>query len=213
MCDYIYFNKRANFDTFKIGDKRIILYDDHRSILNILFYAKDKGLIESTPNIISFDYHDDAVPPSEERVNKLKAFRDNNPTLKQMWDFVEFELRILDDDWLTNGCELGLINNAIIIGAVEFPNIEKLENNIYKDHKDKDHELYAISHLDISLDDRGCIGDFTNCYPYYQRVREILQFNEDNSFTFKDEVYPFILDFDLDCFSDEFVNRKIFKEI
>lgn len=207
MNDYLNFNLRSNYDSFPIHNRRIILYDDHRSILNVLFFGREKGLLTKPPNIVTFDFHDDAVKPTEEKLAQIIEFKSKKPTIEEFWNFVEFELRTLDDDWLLIGCEFDLINHVINIGAEEYYNIENLENGIYLDHQGKEHEIFQISHLDSSLSERGILGDFVKSD---ERVREILQFNTHNTFNFDNvDIYPFILDFDLDCFSCKCVDRTI----
>jgi hypothetical protein len=207
MNDYLYFNNRSNYDTFAFNGKRIILYDDHRSILNVLFFGRENGLLAAVPNIVTFDYHDDAISPSEEQLNRIIKFKTTKPSIEEFWGFVEFKLRALDDDWITTGFEFELINHVVNIGAEDYPNIGNETNKIYKDHNGINHEIHLLSHFDSSLSERGILGDFMK---NDERVREILQFNIDNSFNFGDQdVYPYILDFDLDCFSCKCVDRII----
>lgn len=209
MKDFLYFNHRSNYDTFSFSGKRIILYDDHRSILNVLFFAKKMGLFKKTPNIITFDYHDDSIIPTDTKLNRLKELQQSELTIESFWNYVEFEISPLDDDWMTIGCELGLINNAIIFGTEQYHNVSSFKNK-YKDQNGKVHEIYALSHLDDELDERGTLGDYVKCEKSYLRTRQILQFNENNTQDFSEaEIYPFILDFDLDCFSYDCVNRRI----
>lgn len=40
---------RTNINTYTFRDKHIILYDDHRTLLNILFEAKKLGEFTETP--------------------------------------------------------------------------------------------------------------------------------------------------------------------
>ena len=43
-------------------DRRIVLYDDHRTLLNVLYVSMHEGLFSDTvTNVVSFDRHDDAV--------------------------------------------------------------------------------------------------------------------------------------------------------
>ncbi len=207
MAEYIDFNLRTNYDTFSYKGKRIILYEDHRCILNVLYYAKLNKLIEKVPNLIYFDYHDDSITPHPEQIEIINKFIKKSPSFEEFMNFVEFKTRILDDDWLITGMEMGLINHSINIGGVAMYNKDSFEDNIYKDKNGNEHELYYISHLDSALSDRGCICDHVIKENYYKRVREIFQFNEKNDQTFNSEnVYPFVLDFDLDCFSCEVVD-------
>ena len=55
-------NQYANFDTFSYRDKTIILYDDHRCLLTVLYEAQRLGIIDNETNLVTFDRHDDARP-------------------------------------------------------------------------------------------------------------------------------------------------------
>lgn len=210
MTKYFELSFRSNYNTYNYQNKKIILYDDHRCILNVLFFAKTKGLLIEAPNIIYYDKHDDCIKPRKEQLKKIKTFTKSNPSFENFMKFVEFKIRHSDDDWLTTGMEMGLINHAINIGGSVIHNIESLANNVYTDHKNNKHEIYSISHLDFELGERGCIGDLYEKEPYYKRVREIMQFNLKNDFKFSAEsIYPLILDFDLDCFTGEIAGRTI----
>lgn len=65
--------------------------------------------------------------------------------------------------------------------------------------------MYSLGHLDCALSARGCLGDFCICQPYYKRAREVIGYNLTNDHEYVDEEcqHPFILDFDLDCFSGQ----------
>lgn len=202
---------RANINVYRYNEKYIILYDDHRTILNILFQAQKIGIFAQTPNLIYFDYHDDACEnaPKSELLKKIGVKSLDKATDKQFWSFVEFELGSLDDDWLLTGMELDLIKDAIVIGAEQDHNIGALGGKPYISENGIEHELYSISHLSNSLDSRGCLGDSLLKEPYYQRVRNIMQYNTDDNRRFETNIYPFVLDFDLDCFSTECRNKTM----
>lgn len=199
----------ANMKVFSFGNKHIVLYDDHRSILNVLFEAKKTGLFNTTPNIIFFDSHDDACNPeirSGDLFEKWGVDRIGDVSSKEFWSFVEFDLSGLDDDWLLAGMELDLINHAVVIGQHENNNIQSM-NNRYESTDGKVHELFDIPHLNWSIGSRGCLGDNVIKQPFYKNVRNIFEYNQPpfGSYDkFSTEVTkPFVLDFDLDCFTTE----------
>lgn len=200
---------RSNIETYIYDGKYIIVYDDHRCLLNVLFEAFKLGMFTSCPNIIYFDRHDDACNPNIKKselferwgVTELKDVSSPN-----FWSFVEFDLGHLDDDWLLAGMELGLINNAVVIGPQDNSNILTL-NNHFVSTDDYIHEIYSISHIKSSIGCRGCLGDSVIKEPYYNAVRNIFEYNQPpygRYYKFSDEVTsPFVLDFDLDCFTTE----------
>ena len=58
ICQLAWFN---NVNTYNYRDKHVVLYDDHRNILNVIFESTKLNLFsEKVPNIIYFDHHDDA---------------------------------------------------------------------------------------------------------------------------------------------------------
>lgn len=195
-------SKRANINTYLFHDKHIIVYDDHRALLNVLFEAKRLGVFTKTPNLVYFDLHDDAcaVPPRSQLLEKMGVADLSQATNKQFWSFVEFDLGVLDDDWLLAGMELDLIKDAILIGQEKNHHIEDL-NGCYTSEDGIIHKVYSISHLSSSLGCRGCLGDSIIKEPYYQNVRDIMQFHE-GRFDGGD-INPLVLDFDLDCFTTE----------
>lgn len=200
---------RSNVEVYGFDGKYIIVYDDHRFLLNVLFEAFKLGMFASCPNIIFFDRHDDACNPN---IKKEELFKRWGVTeLKEVcspvfWSFVEFDLGCLDDDWLLAGMELGLINNAVVIGQQDNSNIRALDNHFVSTDGNT-HEIYSINHINSSIGCKGCLGDSVIKEPYYNAVRDIFEYNQPpyrRDYKFSDEVAtPFVLDFDLDCFTTE----------
>lgn len=206
-------SNHTNIEVYSFHDKYIILYDDHRSILNVLFETKKLGLFSTTPNIIFFDKHDDACNPqinAKDLFEKWGIERIEDVSSRDFWSFVEFDLSGLDDDWLLAGMELGLINHAVVIGQTENSNMRDL-NNLFESSDGEVHELFDIYHLNYSLGSRGCLGDNVIKEPYYENVRNIFEYNQPpygryDKFS-KEVTNPIVLDFDLDCFTTECENN------
>lgn len=203
----------TNIEAYAFRDKYIVLYDDHRSILNVLFEAKKLDLFNTTPNLIFFDRHDDACDPnicSKDLYKKWGVNKIEEVSSREFWSFVEFDLNVLDDDWLLAGMELGLINHAVVIGQKENSNMCSM-NHQFKSLDGEVHELFDISHLNWSIGSRGCLGDSIIKEPYYENIRNIFEYNQPpygryDKFS-KDVTKPFVLDFDLDCFTTECENK------
>lgn len=217
-------SRHTNIEVYYYNSKNIILYDDHRSILNVLFEAKKIDFFEKTPNLIFFDRHDDACNPDIKLKELLKKWNVKNikdvPS-RDFWSFVEFDLGGRDDDWLLAGMELDLIHHAVVIGQKENSNIKDM-NFEFKSSNGILHEMFDIPHLNDSLNCRGCLGDSVIKYPYYEKVRNIFEYNKPPYDSFpkfsKEVTYPFVLDFDLDCFTTDCEGKQyawpemIFKE-
>ena len=160
------------------NSKNIILYDDHRSILNVLFEVKKLNLFSKVPNLIFFDRHDDACNPNISAKDLLEKW--NVKTIEEVssrdfWSFVEFDLGGLDDDWLLAGMELGLINNAVVIGQNYNGNIKDM-NYEFQSSDNVSHDLFDIPHLNSSLDCRGFLGDSIS-NNFYEKIRDIFEYN------------------------------------
>lgn len=222
MADLFSLSNRSNINVYNYpdvyrrevdDDRRIIIYDDHRSIIDVLYYAEQEGHFnEGIPSVISFDQHDNSLPLSSKNKQRIKSIRKSCFTKRndeKVWQFVEFELRGLDDDWVRAGMELGLIKHYIGFGhhPIHASNIEEGYEH-YKTLDKEVHHLYSNGHLDNVLGDRGVIGD--DSYRFIQKHNDLLDDLQYHYGHFdRDAVYPFILDIDLDCFSTECSDNTI----
>lgn len=197
---FLDFRKRTNVEVKEYDDTPILLYEDHRVTLNVLKYGFEKGFFADPPNLICFDYHDDFLVPSC-GMKRMKSFYSNSPNERDFHDFVEFELSGSDDDWIITGLEFQLINDVILIGVEDDHNLP--DNNEYIDHLGNKHGVYSISHICNAIDNRGQLGDLSR-QTEFKDVRDCIQFNSNGDLNFNSgNVYPFILDIDLDCFSTD----------
>lgn len=212
--------QRANINHYTIStdygvEKDVLIYDDHRTLLNILFEIQKNKWIDGIPNLFYFDQHDDAVVPRGLSIEDRLAKFDNREICdidsKEFWAYTEFELSILDDDWLTAAFDFNLINDAVCIGVKKNDNIQ-FTNERYVDAEVK-HRLISIDHLGWEIGNRGLLADDfiqdeTSLY-----LRSLFHHN-----TNEPNKKPFILDFDLDCFSTDCLDytiawpEKLFRE-
>lgn len=208
----------TGIETFQIRRKDLVVFDDHRTTLDVIFEAHKLGLFNGTvPNLITFDYHEDCCPvlKKSQLLTKIGVQDVLKATSKQFWEFVEFELGKNDDDWISAAQELNLIKDVIIIGNEANNNVDNSEIILGEDGIE--HRRFSIPHLSFSLGNRGCLGDsMIDKEPYYKPIRDTMQYHND-AFD-DDDLYPFILDFDLDCFSVDIKGHqmawpeKIFRE-
>lgn len=191
----------SNIETYTYRDKHIILYDDHRWILNVIFEAmKLNSFNEQIPNVIYFDHHDDACY-TDVKLSKYGVDDILKLSSKDFWSLIEFELSSQDDDWVTAGMELGLINDVVCIGSETNHNINSWDNNTYKTATNIEHKGFCIGHLKWETGSRGVLGDSILKYPYYQKIRDVFGYKRSKSII--QPSIPYILDFDLDCFTTE----------
>lgn len=200
------FGGRANINHYSVetycGRKDVLIYDDHRTLFSILFSIQKHKLIEGLPNLIYFDQHDDAVTPLmsiEERLSSLNNGDIDKLADKRVWTYGEFELGIMDDDWLCAAMDLNLIKDAFLIGGRTNLNTGDIDAR-YNDEKDQ-HRLYDIEHLHVALNNRGILEDNF----YHEAPEDDVEYIR-SIFGVKGKQMdstPFVLDFDLDCFATE----------
>lgn len=200
---------RANINVHTIEidgvQKNVILYEDHRMILNVLYFARMKGILSMAPNLIYFDHHDDACEVSRYKTDKMKVLPISEDSFQTFWQFVEFSLSTLDDDWLWAGMSLDLIKNAVRVGGTQEDNIQRL-NEVFNV---QNQYLYSIDHLDSELGNRGCFTDrFSQHADEDRLIRGIFGKNWADEKIEEHDV-PFVLDFDLDCFTGEIDGKVI----
>lgn len=207
-------SQRANINVYTLqgirgndGGQHVVLYDDHRTILDVLYYAHQEGAFgEDIPSVISFDHHDDAVSLTEDQKRRICSLRDSLANERDnglMWQFVEFELSGMDDDWVRAGMEFGLIKHYIGFGhdEVDARNIENGYENYFSSDQ-VNHHIYSNGHPKWELGNRGVLGD--HFYSWQQKQQDIMDDLHFHNGRFENNpVMPFVLDIDLDCFACE----------
>lgn len=200
----------ANFEVYHYGETEIIIYDDHRCILTVLFEAKKLGIIDPYTNLITFDLHDDARPLTPDTVEALKELKTmdlDTISSRVFKSFVEFDCREFDDDWVNIGIELGLIDNIINIGCEENSNIKDWKNNIYIDLGGNRHSGFVLGHLRDELNQHGgSLADMA--IRGNDRIREILNYDHSSTYPLINDDANFVLDFDLDCFTTSCMGKR-----
>lgn len=193
---------RANVTVRQWRDKAIIIYDDHRWLLNVLFYLRKKKLLVK-PNFVFFDAHDDAAGCSRKYslLSKIGTTTLDEANEKQFLSFVEYDISPIDDNWLSVACELDMVGDVICIGNRHNDNIADI-NGHYVSEDGIQHNLYELSeNLEYELGSRGTLGDATKGLEY----AGIRSFFDSGEHVYKGigKVNPFVLDVDLDCFTLE----------
>ncbi len=198
---------RANIDVKHTDESDVVVYEDHRTILNVLFYLKTHTKIEFPVNVILFDDHDDACEPSKEALRKIKKFNKKTPTLSEFWSFTEFDLRYMDDDWIKAGMELNLIDTLFLFNSTQS---DLKFNETYKTQDFGTKKLYNLGNLWNALSHRGCLYDVIKRKEFGQLWEDFgwIYNKENGRFTFQ-PTKKFIVDFDLDCFATEVLGKRI----
>lgn len=195
--------RRSNIHHYTIESayfkKELILYDDHRCLLNILHEFNKQS--KEIPNLIYFDYHDDCVVPPisiQDRLNIFGSVNIKDVPPERFWNYTEFQLSTLDDDWLTAAMDFGFIENAVCVGVKKDNNVQKL-NQRYQGR----HTLFTMDHLDWEVGNRGKLGDTFKETEENIYLRTLFQYNKETL------EQPFLLDFDLDCFATDCLDKTI----
>jgi hypothetical protein len=198
---------RANVHHYRLRTKynpeptHVFVYEDHRYILNALRYARSQQWLNGPVNLVYFDYHDDAHPPIAPEPLRIQ-YANNLPGEEEFWQFVEWRLSTDDGDWLKTGMDVGLIQDALLIGGVSMDNI--VGANTYQDVNHVDHHIRSVPHIWEGLDANGRLVDGAQAAAL-QPIRDMIGWGLHNGhagfLTERDDVPPFVLDFDLDCFT------------
>lgn len=202
---------RANYSTYTLENGRskatILLYDDHRCILNVLNEFR-KTCTETNrahglsgdyqvPDLVFFDRHDDAKILSGDIIEKIKNLDKNDE--RKFWNFVEFDASLLDDDWVCLAMELNLINNVVVFGNKENDNIAKMPKMELPAGRSPSNSKPSSQYVD-------CFGrthtlfSFNDCFDLND-VLEKSNSDIEKIVSGSGDSYC-VLDFDLDCFSD-----------
>lgn len=193
---------RANVNLKKITNNHVAIYEDHRTIINVLFNLIQIRDLGQSVDLISFDYHEDYCTPSEQAIESIKKFLDN-PNEQELNRIVEFELHSLDDDWIKVGMQLGLINNVFLFNA-ETNNEGKIDS--YETLFNGTKALFNIGNVWDALGYHGRLND-----PIKESHEKLCQAFGwhliDGSYSFPNNRRPFVLDFDLDFLSTQILNR------
>ena len=185
------------------GDQLVILYDDHRWLLNVMFKIQKEKLLPEPPKLIFFDSHDDCAGtrPKSDLLSSLDVENLLDASEKDFASFVDYEIGTDDGNWLSVACELNLISDAVVIGAKHGTNIDSETGTLYKSEDGTEHHLYKLSgNLEYELGCRGSLGD--RCLEKeYKGIREFFDIKYGNEFARIGDITPFILDYDLDFFT------------
>lgn len=205
MNEEIHIGQRANINVKYTPSGNVIVYEDHRTILNVLYIKKLNKEIAFPVNIILFDNHDDFCKPNTLTLEIINKFNENEPSIRDFWTFTEFDIRTLDDDWIKVGMELGLIGNVFLFNATE-TSLGFLTT--YETVKFGTKKLYNLGFIWDAISNRGCLNDIIKEDEFGEFWDDFGWINQQGQFYFEPK-NKFIVDFDLDCFSTEVLDKRI----
>ncbi len=193
------------YSHYDFNGKSVIVYDDHRFIVPILWLAKSIGMIKCPLNMVYFDQHHDANDQKEDRDEKFKAAI---KILKKTKSFEEaFEItqnggiRKSNDTWLKVLMDLAIVKDAVLIGGNANSDFKKYIEEGYVDVDEKTHQFKNIGMLKGVFDSKKILG---NNYheELFKPTRDIIGWylgSKGRTATMNKE--PILLDFDLDYFT------------
>lgn len=190
---------RANIDVQEVFGKPLVVYEDHRSLVFVLWHAlKVEKIFSEPPVLFYFDAHDDGKTPSDSALKSIERFvSSGGQDPRELYDIIEWELSPLDDDWLIAAFELGLVSDAVSVG-VHHDTFQTFPHNI-TDHRGVSHQVWKLSHLWYELDYQGNLSDLVRGQQL-DPLWDILHWKPCG-----DTIYSgdprLVLDMDLDCFS------------
>lgn len=192
-------NKRANVRVKEFKGKDIVIYEDHRYLLNVLYHARSEAVLTGPVDLVRFDLHYDDLIPSTEALKKIAEYRSETPDLREFWNFTEFDLKSDDDDWLRAGYELGWIGNNILFNVCSGDYMPQ----VHKDKEGNEHHLTDMGYIWEAIERKGSLrqADEKNASAF-----DMIGWDGNE---FKDEYKPYVLDIDLDAFSVEIFGERM----
>lgn len=150
---------------FEFEGKNVLLHEDHRWVLPMVFAAQERGLLPRPVKVVLFDRHPDAADPPPLAIG-------TDLTLATVIDICDRTIGKHDDDWITAGIELGLLDDVFIFGVDD-----------------------RMGELPKAVGDRVIMGRYSlpAALPadLSARARAVLEWTDT----------PILLDIDLDCFA------------
>lgn len=184
------------------GERLVLLYDDHRYLLNVLFRIFKSGLLQGPPNLVFFDSHDDAkkTKKASALLKSIGVKTLSDATEKLFLSFVDYDIDTNDGDWLSVACELNLIGDVVLIGNKFGTNLEQ-DIIVRKSEDGSRHKLFLLdSHLDEEFGPRGKLGDIAR-EDEFEAIRSFFDIEPSGNNAQIGKMKPFVLDFDLDFFT------------
>jgi len=197
-------SKRSNINTITTENSEVVIYEDHRTILNVLYFLKTNGLATFPIDLFMFDDHDDFEKPSDKALKRIAKFNAAAPTERAYWTFTEFDLNPQDNDWVKAGMELGLINNIFLFHSTQ---ATYSPSQTYQTKNFGEKRLYNLGSTWDALGNQGRLGDFSNGAAYGQLWEDMGWIKDNGKFELRRE-NNFIADFDLDCFSAYILDKR-----
>jgi hypothetical protein len=195
-------SSRLNLTVFEVFDVPVVVYEDHRTLLQVLFYIRKNRIFPTPINVVYLDRHSDCNDPKAS-LDSCSKMRDEECDLESSWSFVEWDCSVQDHDWLKTGMDCKLIADALSIGRESVSNL--LETGTITNLTDRfgGNHNYAISpNIWHALSLGGVF--FRSKDNKWKEWMSSLGWDTSTGSLSGPPTQPFILDIDLDLIAHEF---------
>ena len=174
-------------------DVFLVIYDDHRAILPVLWEARRTGVIDDLATLMIWDAHIDAAIVKNEIENaSTKLAKDS--TLQDAYCYASLSVGSNDGSWIIPAMEAGLVGEVVYSYRQHDISADKQE---YEDSSGRLHRFYDIGSVRSSLEHQGSLVDVV-CHEKHQTLWNALSWDAGKcSFTDNPNL---VLDIDLDAF-------------
>ncbi len=165
------------------GPKPVIVYDDHRFVVPVLWLAHQHGIIDGKTSMVRFDAHYDALdvkPQVGEDFKKLKDFA-------RVFAFCRDHLGPIDDDWQSFVFQTNLIQHVYLFcnrkDQLQSPHLNRMSitrNFEYNETLDKaksivldidcDHFVYAANGKIHPWSEELYHKEFSEYFSFMQKI-------------------------------------------
>lgn len=189
----------CKYRILSLREKHVVIYDDHRWILPLIFEAQEDKLVPRPCTLVTFDRHHDAIVPLPPALEVITDIRARETNYVDVVELVESNLSTNNNDWLRAGMELGILGDIINFGARETRNVQAE----FEDHLGNNRKIHFLNLPGGTLQHQGSLADIAKSEEL-QPIWDVLGWERnhpDGIFCFAKGRERIILDFDLDCFA------------
>ena len=199
------------YKLYFLNSKPIIIYEDHRFIVPILWLAKKHKLINSGINMFCMDGHIDGLLHQKNK-DKIKNFA-NLSSFEDVFIFCRDQLGTMDDDWIKLLMDCDLLNDIVVAGD----NRNHFDDKEYVDVNKEKHRLRTMFGFEGSFDYQGSLADLARP-DLYNELWQIIGWENVPRKGFEMDSVPILFDIDCDYFiyswrGRSYAWRKDFYEI
>jgi len=180
-------------------EKPAFIHNDHRWVLPILAWAQATRILPRPCLLVTFDHHTDFAKPllaESEEGRKLAQQYNASPGVSTAIRVCTDHLDKLDGDWIAGGMELGIIGDAVVLGAEIGHRCDERQGAAYMDMQGRRHSFWPLPLPLDALSHQAALADH---YHKPEGLWEALDWKPSTGFIQSKK--RLALDFDLDAFA------------